>query len=199
MAVEWDTLIKVVLMVLAVAVVIGGAYLFYTNVLVPQTKSDFSAQSLAVQASIQGQANTFVSNLENCIRKKANECVCKNALVNMPKEVIIQINNKGTIPSPDITINFLFNGKGFRSNSIANVSVSAVTYRSGERSKVEFNPEKTYFPVLSFEDGVKFNKLKVISNGIYKEGMGLSFITPNYKIGSSEEDQKVYFDSLPAC
>jgi hypothetical protein len=203
MAVEWSNLIKAVLMVLAIAVVIGGAYLFYVNFLVPQSKSDFSAQSSAVQASINSQTSSFVSSLENCMKKTTNECLCKNALVNLPKEVSAQINNKGTIPSPDITINFLFNGKNFRSNDIANVSVSAITYKSGEKSKVEFGPEKTYFTTLSFEDGIKFNDLKVISNDIYKQGLGLSFIVYNSQvlgfIGKNEEEQKAMFDKLPVC
>jgi hypothetical protein len=198
----FEDLIKVVLMVLAVAVVIGGAYLFYINFLVPQTKSDFSAQSSAVQASIQAQASSFVSNLEACKAKTADACMCRNALVNLPKEVSVQINNKGTQSSPYAAINFMFNGKGFREGNINGIFVSAV-YASGDKvTEQNFGTTETYLTLLNFEK-MEFNGEKIISNSVYKRGLKLYFIVYKSKtlllIGISEKTQKAVFDKLPVC
>jgi hypothetical protein len=177
------------LMVLAVVVVIGGAYMFYTKVLVPETKSDFSTQSSAVQASIQSQASSFVSSLEACRAKTANACVCKNALINLPKEVSVKIVNKEN----DIAIDFLYNGKSFRNNTISNAFFSETFYDS---EKI------VYENIITFEDG-KINGDKIISLDVYKKQSRLSAIAYKsktlYLIGASEETQKAVFDKLASC
>ena len=196
MQVNMTYLIGAFILAIVIVSMATFGYKWLNTSLLPETKSDFNAQSSALQASIQSQVDSFVSNLEACRLKTADSCICRN-VVNLPKEVSVSINNRGTL-KPSIAINFMFNGKNFRSNNIANLSVSAAYNSGGDVKPYEFKGAEVYDNVLNFEK-MEFNGQKIISNSIYKRDSKLYFIVYKSQLGKNIEEQRAFFENSTAC
>ena len=185
-------LINAVLVLMVIVIVLGAIFLFYTKVLLPQTKADFESLPSGTQASINSVGDNFISSLEACKSKQNNDCMCRNSLVRMPETIDIQLND---IPaSRHINLNFLYNGKNFKSGTMQNVQISNMFY-DGEAKII-------YDNVLSFSK-YTFNNNKILSNDIYKRNGSLFLITYKSKtalfFGKSEAEQKAFFSKIPEC
>ncbi|MEM2956191.1 MAG: hypothetical protein QW041_01265 [Candidatus Pacearchaeota archaeon] len=202
MELTFEKLINLILVIIAVAIIFLLIYSFYNTYLAPETKIDFQSLPVTTKYSINSAVDNFISKLEECKLKQKNNCLCKDAFVNLPKEVSMQIINRGTLINRYANINFKYNDKTFRSYTMNNVSITGVLNKDENIIEIKEEIEN----LITFEKIAEFNGDEIISPNIYKNSSTLSFIVYKEKgfenlfiFGKSKEEQQAFFSKIEAC